>query len=59
MKWFLGNDTLSIEVKPKDWDTVIPNVEVWQSLFKPYWLEKKTIPRWLRLRPTNRDLNLR
>jgi hypothetical protein len=59
MTWFLGNDTLSIEVKPKDWDTVIPNVEVWQSLFKPYWLEKKTIPRWLRLRPTNRDLNLR
>lgn len=52
MRWFQSVDTLSIQVKVKDWDSFLPNAKAWQAFLKPYWLEKKVIPYWLPLAPT-------
>jgi hypothetical protein len=56
MRWFRSQDTLSIEVKPKEWESLLPNRQAWVTAFKPYWLDKGHIPAWLPLAPTQRVL---
>jgi hypothetical protein len=58
MKWFVSNEAHKIEVAPKKYNEIAPNVAIWQSYFKPYWREKRTIPTWLPMRPTACSLQL-
>jgi hypothetical protein len=50
-RWLDSNDALTIEPATEGNAEDRASVRRWQSLWRPYWLEKRRIPDWLPLRP--------
>lgn len=51
-RWLHAQDLHIFDGGPLDWGAVRSDRQVWQELWKPYWVAKKRIPEWLPLVPS-------
>lgn len=50
--WLQMHDLMPLNTNSLPWDTVPLHREAWMALWKPYWLAKRGIPKWLPLTPS-------
>ncbi len=51
-KWLAGQAPHLFDAPSVDWNAVRPDLRIWQSFWKPFWMAKRRIPAWLPLVPT-------
>ena len=56
-QWLHAHDLLRIDMEPRKWGDAALDRPTWRAIWRPYWLAKRRIPRWLPLAPSRRALN--
>lgn len=51
-RWLQMHDLMQLNTDRLAWDSVPLHRTVWTKLWKPYWLAKRRIPKWLPLMPS-------
>ena len=51
-RWLNQHDLSVIDPQPRAWDTVPLDARAWREMWRPYWLAKRRIVRWLPLAPS-------
>jgi hypothetical protein len=56
-QWLHMHDLARIDMNRRKWGTVPLDRATWLSLWRPYWLAKRHIPKWLPLSPSRKAFN--
>lgn len=51
-QWLYLHDLQQVDPQRRKWDSVALDGATWTSLWRPYWLAKRRIPKWLPLIPS-------
>lgn len=55
-QWLHSHDLPQIDMAQRDWKTEPLDRATWLALWRPYWLAKRRIPKWLPLAPSRTAL---
>ena len=55
-QWLNMHDLLRVDTQRRQWGTVPLDRATWLSMWRPYWLTKRRIPKWLPLAPSRKEL---
>lgn len=55
-RWLHMHDLPQINMGQRDWGKAPLNRATWISLWRPYWLAKRRIPKWLPIAPSRKAL---
>ena len=56
-RWLRGQEVRELDADACIWRAAVPERRRWQFLWKPYWMAKGRIPKWLPLVPTSDTLD--
>jgi len=56
-RWLHMHDLPQIKMEQRDWGKAPLDRATWISLWRPYWLTKRRIPRWLPITPSRKALD--
>jgi hypothetical protein len=51
-RWLHAHDLPRLDTRPLKWDAVSLDRATWIALWRPYWIAKRRIPKWLPLTPS-------